>query len=89
MDSFFEFMVARTAKGAKGQYFTPRYVVEFCVRMLQPQKPETVVDPACGSGGFLIHALNYVRQHHNLSKLQAAEYCKTKLWGFDIDPRAS
>src|SRR5262245_39876758 len=50
MDGFFEFLVSKGAKGAKGQFFTPRYVVEFCVRMLRPRETETVLDPACGSG---------------------------------------
>ena len=81
LDSFFEFLVARSAKGAKGQYFTPRHVVEFCVRMLKPLPSETVIDPACGSGGFLFHALNYVRREHGVK-------AQPKLWGFDIDPLA-
>jgi type I restriction enzyme M protein len=88
MDNFFEFIVAKSAKGSKGQYFTPRYVIEFCVRMLQPQKHETVLDPACGSGGFLVHALNYVRRNESLSKIEMAGYCANKLWGFDMDARA-
>jgi type I restriction enzyme M protein len=88
MDSFFEFMVARTAKGAKGQYFTPRHVVEFCVRMLQPKANEMVLDPACGSGGFLVHVLNYVREQEALSPAKTTEYSRRKLWGFDIDARA-
>jgi type I restriction enzyme M protein len=88
MDSFFEFMVSRTAKGSKGQYFTPRYVVEFCVRMLQPSKTETVLDPACGSGGFLVQTLNYVKEKGKLSKSDVRDYCATKLWGFDMDSRA-
>ncbi|NEX63745.1 N-6 DNA methylase [Noviherbaspirillum galbum] len=88
LDSFFEFMVSRTAKGNKGQYFTPRYVVDFCVRMLKPRSDETVLDPACGSGGFLFHALAYVRQAERLDEAAAARYCSASLWGFDIDPRA-
>jgi type I restriction enzyme M protein len=88
MDSFFEFMVARGAKGSKGQYFTPRHVVEMCIRMLRPAKNETLVDPACGSGGFLIHGLNYVRDRYNLADAEIRQYCATRLWGFDIDARA-
>lgn len=84
MDAFFEFMVAKGAKGAKGQFFTPRHVIELCVRMLKPQPNETVLDPACGSGGFLIHALNYVKP----SIKDISAYCNEKLWGFDIDERA-
>ena len=53
MDGFF--------KGHFGQYFTPREVINFMVNMMQPQNNERVLDPACGSGGFLLHALDYVR----------------------------
>jgi type I restriction enzyme M protein len=88
MDSFFEFIVSKSAKGSKGQYFTPRHVIEFCVRMLQPSKDETVLDPACGSGGFLVHALNFVRQRERLSKSELQSFCADKLWGFDMDARA-
>jgi type I restriction enzyme M protein len=88
LDGFFEFMVSRAAKGSKGQYFTPRYVVEFCVRMLEPTSSESVLDPACGSGGFLIHALNFVRDREALKGAALQKYCESKLWGFDIDPRA-
>ena len=43
----------------KGQFFTPRHVVEMCVRMLNPKRTEYVMDPACGSGGFLLHAMDW------------------------------
>ncbi len=88
MDSFFEFLVARAAKGAKGQFFTPRYVIEFCVRMLRPKENETVLDPACGSGGFLIHALNYARREHRLDDATLSRYASAQIWGFDLDARA-
>lgn len=88
LDGFFEFMVSRAAKGSKGQFFTPRYVVELCVRMLEPQGDESVLDPACGSGGFLVHALNYVRDKEALEGKSLQHYCESKLWGFDIDARA-
>lgn len=88
LDGFFEFLVSRSAKGAKGQFFTPRHVIEFCVRMLQPSSKDLILDPACGSGGFLIHALNYVMAQEHLSRAQIQPFCETNLWGFDIDPRA-
>lgn len=89
MDSFFEFLVGRAAKGAKGQYFTPRHVIDLCVEMLQPAIHETVLDPCCGSGGFLIHALERVRRESPLASPDAlTDYCSAKLWGFDIDSRA-
>ncbi|MGH7962341.1 MAG: HsdM family class I SAM-dependent methyltransferase [Candidatus Binatia bacterium] len=73
------------AKGQKGQYFTPRHVIDCCVQMIAPGPAETVLDPACGSGGFLIHTLNYVRRNHDLD-VQA--YCQTQVWGTDFDHRA-
>lgn len=54
MDGFF--------KGDFGQYFTPRPIIEFAVQMMKPQADQNVLDPACGSGGFLLHALDYLRQ---------------------------
>ena len=88
MDGLFEFLVSRTAKGAKGQYFTPRHVIELCIRMMRPSSDDLILDPACGSGGFLIHALNYVRTHERLGQEALRNFCAKNLWGFDIDARA-
>ena len=88
LDGFFEYLVSRGAKGAKGQYFTPRHVVEFCVRVLRPTKTESVCDPGCGSGGFLVHTLNFVREQECLSNIELEKYCRNRIWGFDIDARA-
>ena len=74
LDSIFEFMVNKAAKGQKGQYFTPRHVISEVVKMVRPAAGEQVLDPACGSGGFLCHAL---RQEPRCSA-----------WGFDQDARA-
>lgn len=57
LDAVFEFVVAQAAKGQKGQYFTPRHVVAAITAMAAPTDGERVVDPACGSGAFLRHAL--------------------------------
>ncbi|MBV9469634.1 MAG: restriction endonuclease subunit M [Abitibacteriaceae bacterium] len=48
--------------GDAGQYFTPRTIVQFAVTLLDPQAEQRVLDPACGSGGFLVHTLDHVRQ---------------------------
>ncbi|MCG3136220.1 MAG: hypothetical protein HJJLKODD_00046 [Phycisphaerae bacterium] len=48
-------------KGDFGQYFTPREIIEFCVEMLRPTADDMTLDPACGSGGFLLYAMDYVR----------------------------
>jgi type I restriction enzyme M protein len=51
----FERMVGSTFRGELGAYFTPREIVEFCVRLVAPNLEDTILDPACGSGGFLIN----------------------------------
>ena len=56
----FEVMINPGMKGDKGQYFTPRHVIEMCVDILSPRDGETFFDPACGSGGFLISAMDHV-----------------------------
>jgi N-6 DNA Methylase len=52
--------VSKSAKGEKGQYFTPRWVIDMCVKMLNPQEDETVIDTACGSAGFTVHSMFHV-----------------------------
>jgi type I restriction enzyme M protein len=74
MDSAFEHLVSRAAKGAKGQYFTPRPVIDACVRIVKPRDGEAVADPACGSAGFLVQA--------------ALGGGAGSLWGYDFDARA-
>ena len=80
LDGFFEYLVSRGAKGSKGQYFTPRHVVEFCVQALRPTKDDIVCDPGCGSGGFLLHTLNFVQERERLSSAELREYCKSNIW---------
>ena len=45
-----------------GQYFTPRELIAFCVAVLDPKRDNLILDPACGSGGFLLYALDHVRR---------------------------
>lgn len=73
LDAIFEALVPRVAKGDKGQFFTPRSVVELMVRALGPGPRDVVVDPACGSGAFLAHAF---------------AHGKSRTFGCDVDPRA-
>ncbi len=58
----FERFVDGFFKGDFGQYFTPRPIIEFCVEMVGPKRTDLVLDPSCGSGGFLLYALHHVRQ---------------------------
>lgn len=75
LDAIFERLVSRVAKGQKGQFFTPRTVVDFVIRTLAPKGRELVVDPACGSGAFLVHA-----RKHGGDRLRTL--------GCDVDARA-
>ena len=60
VDEAFEYLVNKSSKGEKGQYFTPRWVIDMCVKMMNPQAHETVIDTACGSAGFTVHAIFHV-----------------------------
>ena len=57
----FEHFIGKYFRGEYGQYFTPRQIVEFMVSVVNPTEDDIVVDPACGSGGFLLYTLNAVR----------------------------
>jgi type I restriction enzyme M protein len=63
VDDAFEYLVSKSAKGEKGQYFTPRWVIDMCVKMLNPQEHETMIDTACGSAGFPVHTMFHVWRH--------------------------
>lgn len=58
----FEKFLGRTFRGELGQFFTPRTIVDYMVEVLDPKEGEKICDPACGSGGFLIKAFEYVRE---------------------------
>lgn len=61
IDSAFEYLLPRKAKGNRGQYFTPRHVIDIVIEILDPKRGEKILDPACGSGGFLLHSANYMK----------------------------
>ncbi len=85
MDNFF--------KGDFGQYFTPRPIIDFAVQMLKPTDEDLVLDPACGSGGFLLHALDAVRKEaSDYNKPDTPEHFKhwhdfaqKRLFGIEIN----
>jgi type I restriction enzyme M protein len=91
MDDAFEYLLPTEAKKKKGQFFTPRHVVEMCVRMLNPKRNEYVMDPACGSGGFLLHAMDwcYPASDSEQRELRKHKYAAKYLWGIDFEQRAA
>lgn len=56
----FEIFIQYALKGGQGQFFTPRNVVKLMVELVKPQPNEIVIDPACGSGGFLVESMRYM-----------------------------
>lgn len=90
IDEAFEYLIPDVAKSKKGQYFTPRPVIDFCVRMLNPSNKEYVIDPACGSAGFLVHTMEYVWNKYKMtSEKQRVNYASKYLWGIDFDDKSA
>jgi len=52
-------------RGEKGQFFTPRNIVKMCVEILNPKPKERIIDPACGSGGFLVECMTHLDRKTN------------------------
>lgn len=73
----YEEIVGSNLRGDRGEFFTPRNICSMAVSMLDPGERQLIMDPACGTGGFLITAMNYV-----IEKIREAEVAK---WGGDIE----
>jgi type I restriction enzyme M protein len=98
----YEAITSNTLKRERGQFFTPRNVIRMMVEMIEPEPGKLVLDPACGSGGFLVVALNHVRRHfvekmggdpdipvpRELKKVErpTRDYARKCLFGIDVDP---
>lgn len=102
VDEAFEYLINKSSKGEKGQYFTPRYVIDMCVKMLNPKESEYLIDTACGSAGFTVHSIFHVwkqiikEEGLNISNLftiekkpyRCEEYVKDKVFGIDFDEKS-
>jgi len=76
---------AQDTKSGAGQYFTPRPLIQAMVDCISPQANETVCDPACGTGGFLFTAHNYVMQHNpNLTRGEKRRLMDTAFRGWEL-----
>lgn len=102
VDEAFEYLINKSSKGEKGQYFTPRYVIDMCVKMLNPQEHETMIDTAAGSCGFPVHSIFYVwekilkEEGKGKSHLftmerkgpRCEDYVREKVFAIDFDEKA-
>ncbi len=77
---------AQDVKSGAGQYFTPRPLIQAIVDVMQPKPGDTLCDPACGTGGFLLAAYDYVgnQKHHQLDRDQWLQLRKDALHGWEI-----
>jgi type I restriction enzyme M protein len=75
---------AQDVKSGAGQYFTPRPLIKAIVDVMCPRPGETVCDPACGTGGFLLATYDYVAKHHPLDRDQWLVLRQDSLHGWEI-----
>jgi type I restriction enzyme M protein len=75
---------AEDVKGGAGQYFTPRPLIRAIVDVMQPQPGDSICDPACGTGGFLLIAHDFVRNHNKLDKKQLTFLNAEQLRGVEL-----
>ncbi|MBI2191806.1 MAG: N-6 DNA methylase [Planctomycetes bacterium] len=73
-------------QGAAGQFRTPRHIIDFIVAIVDPQKHETVLDPACGTAGFLISAYKHILRHNENLTPDERGRLMTSFCGYDIAP---
>ena len=102
VDEAFEYLINKSSKGEKGQYFTPRYVIDMCVKMLDPKEDETLIDTAAGSCGFPVHGIFHVwekiladegipKSHLFTAEKKPArctDYVNDKIFAIDFDEKA-
>src|SRR5690554_612183 len=102
VDEAFEYLINKSSKGEKGQYFTPRYVIDMCVKMLNPHTDETIIDTAAGSCGFPVHTIFDVwekileakgldKSHHftlEEKPVECLDYVRDKVFAIDFDEKA-
>ena len=69
----YEYLLSKlSSAGTNGQFRTPRHIIDFMVRVVDPKKSETILDPACGTGGFLVAAYRYLAGEYTSEKMKKA-----------------
>lgn len=80
----FQAFIYRHQRGDRGEFFTPHPIVRLAVEIMAPRPDDTVIDPACGSGGFLIQTIAYIQRNHpNVDK---AAYVQKSISGIEFNP---
>ncbi len=89
IDEAFEYLVNKSARGEKGQYFTPRHVIDMCVKMLNPKAGEYMIDTAAGSCGFTVHTIFHITGHlfENTDISEQEKKDVLKVFGIDFDEK--
>ncbi|MDW7973534.1 MAG: N-6 DNA methylase, partial [Thermodesulfovibrio sp.] len=91
IDEAFEYLIPQVSKKKEGQFFTPRPVEDMIVLMLNPKSNEFVIDPACGSAGFLLHSVMHVAggiiSGRPLPE-PAKNFAQNKIYGIDFSKKA-
>ena len=80
----FQTFIHHHQRGERGEFFTPLPVVELAVQMLKPEYNERLIDPACGSGGFLLNAIRYVEKANPQKELSS--YIVNNIYGVEFNP---
>ena len=75
---------AEDVKGGAGQYFTPRALIAAMVDVIAPQPGQVICDPACGTGGFLLAAHDYLAKHHTLDRAQKKKLKSGTFFGIEL-----
>jgi type I restriction enzyme M protein len=75
---------AEDVKGGAGQYFTPRPLIAAMVDVVAPQPGQSICDPACGTGGFLLAAHDYLAKHHALDRAQKKKLKGGTFFGIEL-----
>ena len=85
----YEYLLSKmSTSGTIGQFRTPRHIIKMMVELMQPNEQDIIVDPACGSAGFLVQASEYLRKHHPgilNDKEKKEHFNNTMFYGFDVD----
>ena len=79
----FQKFLSHHEKDGRGQFFTPEPIIDFCVKIIQPKHNETIIDPACGSGGFLYSALEFIKTQNDSCNI--SDTIKDNIYGIDIN----